>query len=500
MPTPTFRRPRRGLVLGARNRLSGLDRRSLHQTDVVAQSVAVMAPCAAGATIPMLIVESGSALLWGVLSAIALSALVAITLGEFASRLAAPGALYTYAAKGLGPVGGVITAVAMVLGYGALGVFAFSQTAFFLLRLFGVRDPTPVQLGVAIVAIGVAAGATMIRGIRLSARVGLITEAVAVAVMLGVIGLLLVRHVGELDPSAVIAPPGSAAKYCVGVALATCGLIGFESAATLSVEAQRPLRTVPAAIRISLLIGSLVVLIATVAQALGVSVLTAVAALSDGSFDTLAQAAGVRWVVPVVELGITASFLACAMATTTALARTLMSLARENLIPSRFGHTHPRFRTPAFGIGASIVVMLIVAGLATLSGASADTLRGSMAAAPSVGFIVAYVTVCVAAPFFLRQTSELRLRSLVMSAVAAAAFGAVLVVFVIASIHTERGPGVVAALAWFVLCAVIAVVLARRRPRALAGIGIHETPIRGDVWSGHRAPVTTAAPRPPGPA
>ena len=140
--------------------------------------------------------------------------------------------------------------------------------------------------------------------------------------------------------SAVAVPTGWS-HYLAGVAVATCGIIGFESAATLSVEAKRPLRTIPRAINASLLVGAVVVLIATLAQAGGATVLDGISALGEGNVDVLTESIGASWVAPLVNLGVCASFLACALASTTALTRTLLSLARESVLPSRLGYTHP---------------------------------------------------------------------------------------------------------------------------------------------------------------
>lgn len=481
--------------------MSGLDRRSLGVTDVVAHSVAVMAPCAAGATIPMLVMEAGASLVWSVLGAVVLAALVAIVLREFASRMAAPGGLYTFAAKGLGPVGGIVTAIAMVLGYGALGVFALSQSAFFTLSLLGMDHPSSIQAGLAVIVLGAAVAATLVRGIRLSSRVGLITEAVAVTVVLAAIAVLLTRHSASLDPASIVAAPSSVGSLCVGIAIATCGLIGFESATTVSVEAQRPLRIVPAAIVVSLFLGSLVVLIATVAQAAGTSVLAAVSALSDGNFDVMADSVGAGWVVPIINVGIVASFVACTLATTTSLARTLMSLAREGIVDHRLGRTHPRFKTPAVSILASVAVMSVVAAGAAMFGGSAEAVRSSMAAAPSIGFITAYIVVGIACPLFLRRTGESRPGITAIAVTATGLFGAVLIVFVVISFGTDRAGGVIAALCWYLVAAVGALALWRARPWVMARVGIHETPVRADVWRGHRRPedASLAGPRHSGP-
>ncbi|MFT4042967.1 MAG: APC family permease [Gordonia sp. (in: high G+C Gram-positive bacteria)] len=489
MPRPAERRLRGRLRLGARTELAGLDRRTLGLTDVVAQSVAVMAPCAAAATVPMLIGQIGGPLIWSVLTATVLAGLVAWTLGAFASRMAAPGALYTYAAKGLGPAAGLVAAAATVLGYGSLGMFALSQTAFYGLRVFGIDHPSPVIFCITTIGIGLCAATVLIRGIRISARIGLITEAIAVAVLLAVVVVVVIRSRTQLSVHGVIAAPGGWSDYLGGTAVATCGLIGFESAATLSVESKRPLRTIPRAIVWSLVVGCVVVLFATIAQSAGSVVLQAVSAIGEGDSGELARAIGVAWVAPVANLGVCASLLACALASTTALTRTLLSLAREGVIPARLGATHPRRKTPAVGVTATMTAMVVVIILAVAGGASESTIRGSMVSAPAIGFMASYALVCAAAPRFLRRTGEPQLGLTIIAIIAAAAATVILIVFVTTNIDTQWAPGVIGALAWFMLAAIGYGVLRSRRPGQLRRIGIHETPTRTEVFSGHLDPV-----------
>lgn len=488
------RRLRGRLRLGARSELAGLDRRALGFTDVVAQSVAVMAPCAAAATIPLLLGQAGAPLVWSVVTATILAALVSVTLGAFASRMVAPGALYTYAAKGLGPTAGAAAAAAMVLGYGSLGMFALSQTASFGLRAIGVAQPSTLQSCATVIGIGLCVAVVLIRGVRISARVGLITEAVAVAVLLGVVGVLVSRTWSDYDAAQLVAAPGGWSHYLGGVAVAICGLIGFESAATLSVEAKRPLRTIPRAITSSLAVGAVVVLVATIAQAGNVTVLQAVSALGEGDTDALTEVIGASWVLPVVNLGVTASFFACVLASTTALTRMLLSLAREGVVPARLGTTHPRFKTPVIGVVSMVALMATIVVGAVLAGASEDAIRGSMASAPAIGFMTGYVLVCAAAPVFLRRTGELQLRIAVIAVAAAVAFAGILVVFVVGNIDGQWAGGIIGALIWFALTAVGYLVVRRTRPDEVARIGIHETPTRSQVWSGHLDDAMPAGP------
>ena len=83
--------------------LDGLERRSVGFADVLAQSVAAVAPTAAATTVILLVAgASGGGTVWAVAVATVLALLVARTVNQFANRLAATGSLYTYVARGLG--------------------------------------------------------------------------------------------------------------------------------------------------------------------------------------------------------------------------------------------------------------------------------------------------------------------------------------------------------------------------------------------------------------
>ncbi|MCP2195122.1 Amino acid transporter [Williamsia deligens] len=453
---------------------------------MAAQSVSVMAPCAAGATVPLLIAESGAAVVSSILIAVLLAGLVSRVLTEFTSRMAAPGVLYTFAAKGLGSGAGFATAAAMVLGYGALTMFTLTEAAAYALRAVGVDRPTVGTLIAVLVGVAAISAVILLRGIRLSARVSLVVEAIAVAILLVValVVVMTVRGDGDVGDVVVVAPTG-VADFATGVALATCALIGFESAASLSVEARRPLRSIPRAIRGSLVVGAVVVVIASVAQAVARSAVTPAPHGSAASLDRLVERIGDGWLAPIVDIGVVASFVACALACVTALARLLLSLSREGVISPRFGSTHVRFKTPTFAITASLVIVTATPVLMTLAGVDLRAMTGSLATASVIGFITSYVAVSVAAPFFLHRVGELRPSVAVTAGVAAAAFGGIEVVFVGVVLGTDWALGAIGALSWFAATLVVYVVLRRSRPDALAGIGIHETPTRADIWRGH---------------
>src|SRR5690606_22953367 len=81
---------------------------------------------------------------------------------------------------------------------------------------------------------------------------------------------------------------------------------------------------------------------------------------SAAPIDELAGAFGLAPWAAAADVGIAASFLACAIASTTALTRVLFAMGRDGVGPQWLGRTHPRHRTP---IGAVWPTVTAIAAL-----------------------------------------------------------------------------------------------------------------------------------------
>lgn len=194
--------------LGPRTRLGGLDRGALGAADVAAQSVSAMAPCGAAAASPILIAAHGGPVVASTAIAFALALIVAWLVRGFARRVPAAGSLYTYAAVGVGPVAGFVTAGALLLGYLGIGMVAVTASSAFALRLASSVGLTAHGWLVAVGALGfaVASGVVLVRGIRLSARVALVIETIAVGLVVVVAGWLLLHGDVRRLHDSVLAP------------------------------------------------------------------------------------------------------------------------------------------------------------------------------------------------------------------------------------------------------------------------------------------------------
>ena len=152
----------------------GLRRNYLSLFDVIAQAIGVIAP----SVMPVLALPSefgmsgyGSWLSY-LIATVAL-VLVSLNINEFSRREASPGSLYVVAAKGLGPIWGVISGWSLLIGYIFTGTSTVSGAANYLLILFDQPTieaggmPLAVVLSVAVVGI---AWYLAYRDIKLSTR------------------------------------------------------------------------------------------------------------------------------------------------------------------------------------------------------------------------------------------------------------------------------------------------------------------------------------------
>jgi len=473
----------------ARSPLHGLERRSVGFADVLAQSVAAVAPTAAATTVILLVAgAAGGATVLAVALATPLALLVGWTVNQFARRLAASGSLYTYAARGLGPAAGLATAAAIVVGYAFISVFALLGGAHYLSLLLtrivpGV--PAPVLSVAALAGEAAVLAVVLVRGIRLSARVALVVEAVSVALVVTLLVVLLV-HIGPLQPAALwpTGPGGlSVSALAAGAVLALTAFVGFESSATLGVEARAPLRNIPRAIVWTVLVAGSLYLLAAYTQVAGFAAVGRDLVASEAPIDELSSVFGLGGWAAAADVGIAASFLACALASTTALTRVLFALGRDGVGPAVLGRTHARHRTPIGAVAVAVPVIVAVPLALVAGGIRPWDAMEAVIVISAVGYIVAYAIVCVAAPVFLRRIGETTARAAVVAIAAAVAIAACLAVYLV--VEAQLGnPGVVISLTLAVAAGALIAWRLRRGAPSLDGVGGYDEPVAAQVLGG----------------
>ncbi len=461
--------------LRERSPVHGLERRRLGALEVFAQSVSGAAPSAAMAATPVIVAASaGGATVWSFVVATVLALLVAACIGRFTRRMAAPGGLYSLTAHGLGPGAAFACGVASLLGYGLLCAAAVAGASTYLTVLLG--GGRWVTVAVALL-VGTAVVGLALRGVRVAARVVLLVETVAIAVLVVVFALLLAGGPVPGPVGTPAAAPGPGLGGIVaGVLPAVAAFIGFEIATSLGAEARRPFATVPRAVGATAAVTGVLYLFAAYTQVVGFSATPGGLAGQTEPVLVLATARGWSWLPTVLDLGLSMSFFACAAATANTLARVLFSLARDGVAARALGRTHPRFRTPHVAIVVAVPVAVAAFAVPVAVGVPAWSVLVSLLTLATAGFLVAYLLVCVAAPVFLRRIGELTWPAVATTAVIAPALVVALVAFVsgVPQAAVVLGATALVALGWYGW-------LRLRRRDTLDGIGVYDETVADDV-------------------
>jgi amino acid transporter len=466
--------------VGASNAMAGLERRTVGFVDVLAQSIGAVAPAAGTATMPALIVaQTGSGMLLAVLAAWLLMLCLGATLKQFALRIAAPGSLYTFAAKGLGPGAGFATATALLVGYGFIGMFGLVGAAYFLQRfagdLTGPWAAAPVVTAAAIVGVGAVCFVVLRRGIRLSARVTLVIELLSISVMLALLGIVL-AHLSPAQLAAPFrAPLPSAGGLVAGTAVAITAFVGFESAASLGREAARPFRTVPRTIRWTIIGVGAIYLLSSYTQLAGAG---AFGFSFDGgqTVSVLASDTDVPAIGTVLDLGLAASFTACAIASLTALARVVFTLAREGVLPGGFGRVDPLRKTPFAALLVVVPLTVTVPLLLAAAGLTPWQMLQCLIVVAAAGYVVAYVIASASLPVLLRRIGEATRRTDATAGVAAIGLAVVLVSYLAVTAAAQPlAVLIVAGLAVIATAGYLYLRAARARGLARSGLFDHTT-------------------------
>jgi amino acid transporter len=338
--------------------------------EVLFQSITDMAPGAAiAASIPAGVAFAGGALPLAVVFALIACLFSAWSIGQLARELPSSGSLATYAARGLHPSVGFLTAwgyamvgwlipplVLLQLGFTTAGTL-HSEIAGYPVNLWW---PWAI-LGLLIIF---AAGYFGIRG---SARFGTILGVFEIAVFL-IMGVLLVFHAGSHNTLSVFTtkytPSGfhGMSGVVAGSVFSILAFGGFEGAAPLAEEARNPRRTIQLAVLLAtLLIGALYVFTTYAADVAfgpkGFAGFTT--GTGSASWVGLARSFyGLFWIL--VFLAIVNSTLANSNAGVNVASRTAFAMGRIKAFPPLFGAVSVRHRSPLNAIVLGTVISLAV--------------------------------------------------------------------------------------------------------------------------------------------
>src|ERR1700761_8670546 len=385
-----------------------LQKRVLSTPEVLAQSVANMAPSAAMALLPLFVfldAGNGAWLSFGI--SIVVLLVVAYCAAQFATRINSAGSFYVWVTRALGPGAGSAAGWGLVLGYlftGIACVLGFEIYGDNLLVGFGLSPGNHVVRGLLYVVGGLAPAIMAVSDIKISQRVAFILESVSVTIILILCIAVYVHNGGVIDTHQLSLSGAKPGGIVVGMVLAIFAFVGFESAGALGQEARDPAKSVPRAILWSCGIIGVFYLIVSYAQIYGFG--AAAFGKATAPMPQLAGIVGLGWLGHVLAIGITCSMFACTLACLTAGSRMLLSLGHDGLLPKVFTRTTRHTKAPGVAIWVVAVPMTVIP-VAYIAAGSVDTaLTGVEGTLAPYGFMLAYGLVALAAPIYLLKLNE----------------------------------------------------------------------------------------------
>lgn len=398
---------------------SGLRRDCLSFMEVVAQSLANIAPSATPALIIPVVYASAGNGTW-LAYAFATGALLVVTyhINQFARRSASPGALYTFVAQGMGPLWGVVSGWSLVIAYLVTGCAVLCGAANYVgvlaQTLVGVNPVIPLAV---VVFFGVALGSWYLayRDVELSTKSMLMLEALSVGIVMLIAVAFFVRTGRIVDPhqfsTAGLTPSG----LVQGLVLAFFSFVGFESATALGHEAREPLRSIPRSVLVTVIAVGAFFTFMSYTLVSGFEGYATSLGNSNQPMSELARVAGIPFLGTLFAAGATIGQFACAVACVNAGSRVIFAMSRHGLVHASAAGTHSTHATPYVAVSVSAAVVLLVPLALVLRGVGLLDAFGYLGFVATFGFLFAYILVSIAAPMYLRRRGELSTTAIAMS-------------------------------------------------------------------------------------
>jgi amino acid transporter len=408
----------------------GLRRDSLSLLEVIAIAIAVIAPTAnAALAVPGVYGLSGDGTWLAYLIAMLALAFVALNINAFARHEASPGALYVVAAKGCGPLWGVIAGWSLLIGYVFTASALISGSAGYLLVL--LRQLTPVGsdiLGGAVFSVallGVAWGFAF-RGVKLSSRTSLAIEAATVAIILGLVVGAMWIHGPAVDHAQITLRGVTHGQIRLGLVLAFFSFVGFEAATAVGAEVRNPFKTVPHAVLSSVVVCGLFYVFVAYGVIAAFHHLGQDLSQTSAPLATIAAGLGLTGFGAIISLGVALSGFACTLGSVNAGSRVLYALSRHGLFSSRASRTHADHATPHVALAVVAMTALGVSLCLTFLNVPFLDAFAYLGSLSSFGFIFVYILVSAGTPLYLRKRGLLRPGQVASSIIAVALLGVAL--------------------------------------------------------------------------
>jgi len=376
--------------------------------ELLAQAVALISPTMTAALIiPVMYSNTGD---WSWLSyalGTVMLLFVAYNLNQFARRSATSGSMYAYTCRGLNVTAGAISGWALIwayLGISMAGVTGASIFAEALLGMVGLHLPFVLLFGVCVLIAWYCAW----KNVQLSALLMLVLEGISVSFILLLCVIVLFQHHFVVDRAQFTVSTLPWSSVGLGVVVAIFSLVGFECATAFGDEAKDPLKTIPRAVMLSLILAGGFFVFVTYIEVMGVRGYSITLDKIDAPLNVLATLAHVPALQVPLSLGAMVSFFALCLSCVNAGGRVIYAMGRHGIFHAATALSHEKNETPHVAVTLMALLAFAVPAAAVIGGVAPLDCFNYVGTCAAFGFIVAYALVTVAAPVYLKRLGELK--------------------------------------------------------------------------------------------
>lgn len=398
--------------------VSTLKTNVLNFWEVLAQSIALISPTMTAALIvPLMFSTAGNAGWFAYAIGAVMLLFVALNLNQFARRSATTGSMFNYTITGLGPTAGSLAGWCLIWAYtfiGTAGMTGFTTFAQQLLQMAGLNIPAAPLLGICVVLCWICA----YKDVRLSAILTLGLEAVSVALILVLVCAALGVRGFSPDMPQLTLSGANLSTIALGVIVAVFSQVGFEAATAFGHEAKNPLKTIPRAVIVSLVVTGLFFVVVTYTETMWLANAKPTLDKQTAPLATLASMLHMGYFAAPIAFGAMVSFFSLALSCMNSGARIMWSMGKHGAMHDVFGSSHAENATPHAAITVMAALEFMIPTMMCLGGMAVTDAFNDAGTFGAIGFSVAYVFISVAAPAYLKKLGELKALDLAVAAAA----------------------------------------------------------------------------------
>lgn len=398
--------------------VSSLKTNVLNFWEVLAQSIALISPTMTAALIiPLMFSTAGNAGWFAYAAGAVMALFVALNLNQFARRSATTGSMYNYSVTGLGPTGGALAGWSLIWAYtfiGCAGMTGFTTFAQQLLQTAGLSIPPAPLFALCAFLCWMCA----YKDIRLSAILTLALEGISVALILVLIFTALGAKGFAPDMNQITLQGANLSVIALGVIVAIFSQVGFEAATAFGQEAKNPLKTIPLAVIVSLVVTGIFFVVVTYTETQWLANAKPALDKQTAPLATLAGLLHMAYFSAPIAFGAMISFFSLALSCMNSGARIMWAMGRHGSMHDLYATTHPENETPSSAINVMASLEFVIPTCMCLGGMAVTDAFNDVGTLGAIGFTVAYVFISLAAPAYLKKIGEISAGAMAISAAA----------------------------------------------------------------------------------